>query len=60
MTEIAGVVPSIWQLGRGCAFRERCPHAMPRCAHEVPPMIESGDGHGVACWLTAQPLRRAA
>jgi peptide/nickel transport system ATP-binding protein len=60
LTEIAGVVPSIWELGSGCAFRERCPHAMARCASEVPPMLEAGDGHGVACWLQAQPLRRAA
>ncbi len=60
LTEIAGVVPSIWELGSGCAFRERCPHAMARCASEVPPMIETGAGHGVACWLHAQPLRRAA
>ena len=60
LAEIAGVVPSIWELGSGCAFRERCPHAMARCASEVPPMIETGAGHGVACWLHAQPLRRAA
>ncbi|MBE7418659.1 MAG: ABC transporter ATP-binding protein [Ideonella sp.] len=53
LIEIAGVVPSIWELGSGCAFRERCPHAMPRCAHEVPPMIGGGDGHAAACWLLA-------
>ena len=40
LTEIAGVVPSIWELGSGCAFRERCPHAMARCASEVPPTID--------------------
>jgi peptide/nickel transport system ATP-binding protein len=60
LTEIAGVVPSIFELGSGCAFRERCPHAMPRCAQDVPPMTRAGDGHGVACWLKAEPLRRAA
>ena len=60
LTEIAGVVPSIWELGQGCAFCERCPHAMPRCATQVPPMIDVGSGHGVACWLMEQPLRRAA
>ena len=51
LAEIAGVVPSIWELGHGCAFRERCPHAMPRCATEVPPMLDVGAGHGAACWL---------
>ena len=39
LAEIRGMVPSIWELGSGCAFRERCPHAMPRCASEVPPML---------------------
>jgi peptide/nickel transport system ATP-binding protein len=60
LTEIAGVVPSIWELGQGCAFRERCPHAMPRCATQVPPMFDAGGGHGVACWLREQPLRKVA
>jgi peptide/nickel transport system ATP-binding protein len=60
LTEIAGVVPSIWELGQGCAFRERCPHAMPRCATPVPPMFDAGGGHGVACWLREQPLRKVA
>ena len=51
LVEIAGVVPSIWELGSGCAFRERCPYAMPRCATEIPPLIRSEGGHGAACWL---------
>ncbi len=54
LVEIAGVVPSIWELGSGCAFRERCPHAMARCASEVPPLIRTEDGHGAACWLLEQ------
>ena len=63
LAEIAGVVPSLWELGSGCAFRERCPHAMPRCAAEVPPMLGVADATGLpvddavvaphiaACWL---------
>jgi len=53
LPEIAGVVPSIWELGTGCAFRERCPHAHARCAVEVPPLIAApdGSGHNAACWL---------
>jgi peptide/nickel transport system ATP-binding protein len=54
LTEIAGVVPSIWELGTGCAFRERCPHAMPRCAAQVPPLTRAGGSHGAACWLLVQ------
>ncbi|MBA3597410.1 MAG: ABC transporter ATP-binding protein [Methylibium sp.] len=61
LIEIAGVVPSIWELGSGCAFRERCPHAMERCAREVPPMIGvGGNGHTAACWLLAEPERNVA
>ena len=56
LAEIPGVVPSIWELGRGCAFRERCRHAHARCAQEVPPMFAAGDApgaghHAAACWL---------
>ncbi len=56
LAEIAGMVPSIWELGTGCAFRERCPQALARCAHEVPPMFALADStaaapHRSACWL---------
>ncbi|MDP9900315.1 ABC transporter ATP-binding protein [Variovorax ginsengisoli] len=51
LQEIAGVVPSIWELGSGCAFRERCPHAHARCA-KVPPLVSAHGGpHAAACWL---------
>ena len=62
LAEINGVVPSIWELGSGCAFRERCPHAMARCAIEVPPLfgLDGGGGHGAACWLHAEDRRVAA
>ena len=59
LAEIPGMVPSIWELGHGCAFRDRCSHAMARCAGEVPPMFLLDDGdvgarlqpHSAACWL---------
>ncbi|MEO8937590.1 MAG: ABC transporter ATP-binding protein [Burkholderiaceae bacterium] len=69
LTEIDGVVPSIWELGSGCAFRERCPYAMPRCAAEVPPMFAvptaTNDApgarrHAAACWLHAAVVVEAA
>ena len=64
LTEIAGVVPSLWELASGCAFRERCPRAMARCAIDVPPMFDvaasPGDGHAAACWLLAEPVARGA
>jgi peptide/nickel transport system ATP-binding protein len=33
---IPGVVPSLVGTLEGCAFRDRCAHAQPICAHEVP------------------------
>ena len=50
LAEIPGMVPSLWELGSGCAFRERCDRAQPRCAQEVPPLVSGADGHAVACW----------
>ncbi len=65
LTEIAGMVPSLWELASGCAFRDRCPHAMARCALEVPPMLAVADesashGHVAACWLLAPDTRAEA
>ena len=60
LVEIPGVVPSIWELGSGCAFRERCRYAMPRCATEVPPLIKAEGGHGAACWLLEEHAEVAA
>ncbi|MDI3382108.1 ABC transporter ATP-binding protein [Xenophilus aerolatus] len=58
LAEIAGVVPSLWELGGGCAFRERCPSAHARCAEDVPPMFDAPlpgqPGHAAACWLLAE------
>lgn len=51
LVEIPGVVPSIWSLGSGCAFRDRCKSAMPHCADKVPPLMHADGGHAAACWL---------
>ncbi|MEO6321134.1 MAG: ABC transporter ATP-binding protein [Polaromonas sp.] len=51
LVEIPGVVPSIWSLGSGCAFRDRCKSAMPHCADKVPPLMHTDGGHAAACWL---------
>ncbi|WP_326535165.1 ABC transporter ATP-binding protein [Pseudorhodoferax sp.] len=65
LPEIPGVVPSIWELGSGCAFRARCREALPRCATEVPPLTTvpddgSGNAHGAACWLHTPTPRLVA
>jgi oligopeptide transport system ATP-binding protein len=43
----------------GCAFRDRCPHALPICAASVPPLEQLEAGHEVACHR-ARELGRAA
>ncbi|MFH9729755.1 dipeptide/oligopeptide/nickel ABC transporter permease/ATP-binding protein [Streptomyces sp. NPDC017260] len=34
----------------GCAFRDRCPHRLDRCAVESPVLSPLGPRHEVACW----------
>ncbi|RAP65551.1 peptide ABC transporter ATP-binding protein [Achromobacter sp. HZ01] len=51
LPEIPGVVPSVWERGAGCPFRDRCSQAMARCAEAFPPLTQVGAAHEVACWL---------
>jgi len=46
---LAGSVPSLNEMPDGCHFCTRCPHAMPRCALERPPLV-AHQGRKVACW----------
>lgn len=38
----------------GCAFYAYCPHKLPVCAEQVPPLSEIGPGEKVACFLYAK------
>ena len=51
LQEIAGIVPSLYELPAGCRFLPRCPHAMEICRQEVPELIDQGDRHSVRCYL---------
>ena len=57
LPSIAGSVPSLTDLPRGCPFHPRCPHAQPgRCDQgEPPPLRPLAEGHRVAC-LRAEEL----
>ncbi|MEU1389415.1 MULTISPECIES: ABC transporter ATP-binding protein [unclassified Nonomuraea] len=48
---IKGSVPPAGAFPEGCVFRNRCPHATPRC--ETLPAL-TGDGHAYACWHPAE------
>ena len=53
LSTIAGVVPSLFNLPRGCLFNERCTAVRKECAGAAPPMIDLGGGHIVRCHLHA-------
>ncbi|RZJ56960.1 MAG: ABC transporter ATP-binding protein, partial [Acidovorax sp.] len=48
---IQGEIPSPLNPPSGCTFHPRCPHAMPRCREEVPPLEAIAPGHWSACHL---------
>ena len=48
---IEGDVPSPVNPPKGCRFHTRCPHRMPICSEQEPPLKDMGDGHQVACFL---------
>ena len=51
LNEIKGTVPSLYSVPTGCAFRDRCSHAMKICADQEPELTDVGSGHAVRCWL---------
>ena len=48
---VEGDLPSSIDPPPGCRFHTRCPHAMDRCRHEEPLLLEASPGHWVACHL---------
>jgi oligopeptide transport system ATP-binding protein len=46
---LGGEPPSPLAPPSGCVFRTRCPHAIPVCAAEVPPLEQDGATRQVAC-----------
>jgi len=54
LVEIPGMVPSLTNLPKGCAFAPRCGLAIARCREEYPPLEDWGAGHLAACWRAAE------
>ncbi|MCM3117658.1 ABC transporter ATP-binding protein [Neobacillus sp. MER 74] len=48
---IPGNVPKPGSIKQGCAFAARCEFAMNRCFSENPPLLDSGQGQSVRCFL---------
>jgi peptide/nickel transport system ATP-binding protein len=53
---IPGVVPSLITPPPGCRFAPRCRYAMPACRLAIPPLLDIGGGHKVACILESGNL----
>jgi len=51
LPEIAGRIPSLYELPKGCNFHPRCRYATKICRQEVPEVREIGDHHLCCCWL---------
>ena len=55
---IQGTPPSLIHAPSGCHFHPRCPYAMPMCRTIDPELLESDEGHVVACHLPVDEKRR--
>ena len=50
LQSIEGEIPDLSNLPPGCAYQDRCPWVVERCAAEDPGLFEVGEGHLSACW----------
>ncbi|MFD0825062.1 dipeptide ABC transporter ATP-binding protein [Neobacillus sp. M.A.Huq-85] len=46
---LEGEIPSVMNRPKGCAFFNRCPMATKECSEVEPPLVETEEGHSVAC-----------
>ncbi len=60
LTEIKGMVPSLFNLPAGCSFAPRCGFATDKCRSETPVLEDHGRGHWIACWHADRVLAGAA
>jgi peptide/nickel transport system ATP-binding protein len=54
LIEIPGMVPSLTNLPKGCAFAPRCELAIERCREQYPPLQSFGANHLAACWRAGE------
>jgi peptide/nickel transport system ATP-binding protein len=54
LAQIPGMTPALLHLPAGCAFRNRCPHAGPRCTEE-PSLERRSPTRLVRCFYPMQP-----
>ena len=54
LVQMPGAPPQPGRHPAGCPFRPRCPHAVERCATELPPLLERGRAQQAACWVAPE------
>ncbi len=55
LTSIEGLPPVLYKKPDFCPFKDRCPFAIEKCAHENPMLRQvEGDGHQAACWVNTK------
>jgi oligopeptide/dipeptide ABC transporter ATP-binding protein len=54
LTEIKGMVPSLYDLPPGCSFQDRCPQAFADCREVSPELVHLRPDHQVRCLLYGQ------
>ena len=60
LNEIAGTVPPLTKIIRGCKFADRCPNRFTLCKEKHPGLFALGDGQHARCWLRDYPEQRKA
>ena len=51
LPEISGMIPSLYDLPKGCHFHPRCLYVMKICRQEEPEAKDIGDDHLCCCWI---------
>jgi len=51
LVEISGMVPSLYELPRGCTFHPRCSYVMDICRQTPPKFVDLGGVHRMRCYL---------
>jgi peptide/nickel transport system ATP-binding protein len=59
LQEIKGMVPSLWELPKGCKFVDRCPAAQELCRTDEPPLVQLGPSL-VRCHFPIDPPAEVA
>jgi peptide/nickel transport system ATP-binding protein len=57
---LEGALPSVLDPPKGCPFNTRCPKKLGDiCDREMPPVQKASDGHGIACHIPLEELRKS-